>query len=313
MTYWPEATFPAALSHSLGSARRTNPEQILAQTWPSAHPVILSSGRAALVWALRLAGLTRPATVSLFPFASHCVIDAVGRIATPESASENSAATVHYHQWGYPRAVLNGGGELIEDSVDSLYVPGAQLLTEGGRFEIWSLSKILGTIGGGVLWCKDPKDAEVVRGCVQTSRTHASLRWFLKAMTLNGKAKMADVWWSAGETATDGAPSRLLLSETASRLQSWQQLVEQRVRRVTQVVDANVALLEAPNLRSRIPCLLPVVAEEDQVSRLNFLGLPQSRRHFLDWRGRLVLTYPLPIHQGISDKTLRTALQVLRN
>jgi putative PLP-dependent aminotransferase (TIGR04422 family) len=207
--------------------------------------------------------------------------------------------------------VRNSSGELIEDSVDSLYVPGAQLLTEGGRFEIWSLSKILGTIGGGVLWCRDPNDAEVVKKCVQTSRTHANLGWFLKAMTLNGKAKLAEVWWSASETATDGAPSRLLISETASRLQSWPQLVEQRTRRVKQVVDANVGLLEAPDLQSRIPCLLPVAAEEDQIAKLKLLGLPQSRRHFLDRGGRIMLAYPLPIHQGISDKTLRTALQVL--
>ena len=181
----------------------------------------------------------------------------------------------------------------------------------GGRFEIWSLSKILGTVGGGVIWCRDESDAQAVKESVYRSRTHPHLRWLLRATTLGGRAAMLDAWWSAGETASDGTPSRLLAAEASSRLRQWPELVSMRSQRAEQVMDGKVELVEEPDSTERLPCLLPAIVKDQQVKDLEALGLPSSRRHFLDQGMRLVLAYPLPIHQGVSDEQFASAMRIL--
>ena len=52
---------------------------------------------------------------------------------------------------------------LIEDSADSLYLQNTELFKGNGKFEIWSLPKILGTFSGGVLLCKNIKDYHEIK------------------------------------------------------------------------------------------------------------------------------------------------------
>ena len=94
--------------------------------------------------ALAESNLCRTDIVGIFPYASHCVLDTISRIATPNKLSALNRENVVYHQWGY---VYNNPSisPNIEDAVDSLLTYGRHLFPTGGNFEIWSLPKIFST------------------------------------------------------------------------------------------------------------------------------------------------------------------------
>lgn len=311
VTFWPSTAVSTTLAHCLRSRPEPHPERTLSEMWPSGSPVLLSSGRVGLIWALRLIGLSRADTVRLFPFASHCVIEAVGRVATPSGPDYGDSATVHYHQWGYSRQLAAPCGEIVEDSVDSLYVPGTQLFYSGGRFEVWSLSKTLGTMGGGVLWCRDQRDAERVKELLGRPSSHPNVRWLLRAISNSGRTSMVSESWAAAESASDGGPSSLLISEVQSRLRAWAELVEARKLRLEQAMNGGANLLEHPAQMGRVPCILPVVTDVGRIRELANLGLPSEKRHFMDRHGRMTPVYPLPIHQGVSDAKFASMLEIL--
>lgn len=314
--FWPEATLFSSLAHLSRWPAELHANQLLTTMWPSGHPVVLSSGRAALTWAVKLFGLARADSVRLFPFASHCVIDAVGRIATPtghdsDKLKAESGVTLHHHQWGYEMPVHEAVGELIEDSVDSLYVPGSRLFASGGRFEIWSLSKILGTMGGGVLWCKNLGDAEAVRDFIGHTKNHPSFRWAARAAIAVRQLPMTSALWSSAENLSSGAPSRLLMMEIESRIHHWAILVEERNARLRRIANSQVRLLEFPVRSDRLPCMLPVLTDGKRIEQLAGIGLPKELRHFMNNVGKMIPVYPLPIHQGVSDNVFEKALSIL--
>ena len=131
--------------------------------------LVFPSGRQALTRALNLFGLGRKDRVALPEWSSACVINAVSRQAFPLPIKEVLAhrisvqALVLYEQWGwpFPENVLNRifdefpGVKVVLDKVDSAPLYFAE--TDGGRqlAEIWSLSKVLGLRGGGLLRLND--------------------------------------------------------------------------------------------------------------------------------------------------------------
>lgn len=145
-------------------------EEKLRGMFPTGYPVLCSSGRAALVIALLESEVSRGDLVGVFPYASHCVLDAVSRVATPLSGPTAVAVALRvvYHQWGFVQET-DLSKNTIEDCVDTLCVPGAAIFPGGGRFEIWSLPKIIGTTSGAVLWCRDSETAAKIR-CFRDER-----------------------------------------------------------------------------------------------------------------------------------------------
>ncbi len=148
---WPETRFVGGLHTLLSLPSVESIEMRLRDFFPTGFPVLCSSGRAALTMALEHSNQNRSDLVGLFPFASHCVIDAVARICTPlfGPTSVNANLRVVYHQWGYVQE-YNLPKNTIEDCVDTLCVKGTELFPGGGSFEIWSLPKILGISSGGM-------------------------------------------------------------------------------------------------------------------------------------------------------------------
>jgi hypothetical protein len=120
------------------------------------------SGRQALIAAIRRLGLSRSNLVAIPEWSSACVIEAIGRYATPipVTLSLKNKIQVHavvvYEQWGWPlpESTLaeiqsaHSGAPIILDKVDS-----APLMMDRhiSAAEIWSLSKVLGLSGGGLL------------------------------------------------------------------------------------------------------------------------------------------------------------------
>ena len=130
---WPQ---PKPLRAMLNAWRFVTISQIekrLSEMFPSGTPVLFSSGRAALCHALLISGLARGDKAGVFPFANHCVLDAVSRIATPTAVGSDTSLNVVFQQWGYVQHNDLSAHD-VEDCVDSLLVPGGEAVSRRRRF-----------------------------------------------------------------------------------------------------------------------------------------------------------------------------------
>lgn len=299
---WPEGSALNALAHAPKFVSPSVVEDTLGEMFPSGYPVFCSSGRAAIVLALLLSDVSRSDFVGVFPFASHCVLDAVSRTGTPLAGRAATTCNIRllYHQWGFVQET--GQPEnIIEDSVDALCVSGAKLFPGGGRFEIWSLPKILGTTSGGVLWCKDPESAKQARALL-SQRGGALIQWVIRLL---GRLFPIAHWYWQGAEPNLGKPSRFQTGEILTAIQNWYRIVEDR-RNKLDIVWANApAWLSKPV--DRLP---PVVPVEIHLSNeeLERSGLHAGYRYFervSDSRERgSVRVLPIPIHQNVSQAWL---------
>lgn len=305
---WPGASRRSVLRSMLRRYPRTELETVFQQTWPSGTPILLSSGRAALALALRACGLSRPDVVRLFPYASHCVIESVGRVATPSApAYRHYDAAIHYHQWGYERQAVNVD---VEDSVDSLYLPGAPLFASSGRFEVWSISKILGSSGGGVLWCRYPEDAARAQQILHSLDSQEGVLWALRAAGLFTKSKAIQGLWSAKESL-GGRPTQYLVSEIAQRFSKWTEIVSNRRARLDTISNRGLAIVEFPSGVGRLPSSLPLTLSPERAEILQSLGYEAAPKHFLQSSGQMIQVLPWPIHHGVPDGIFSTTVEAL--
>lgn len=127
---------------------------------------IFPSGRAAITTALQQLGLQRHHNVAVAPFSSHCVLSAVGRVATPAGeVGKTTSALLIYEQWGWsfsPESLkklerIRAKVKLVIDSVDTPYTQETSSgpLSGIADFRVWSLGKTLGGLGGGLLTSRD--------------------------------------------------------------------------------------------------------------------------------------------------------------
>ncbi len=282
-------------------------ERALMDMFPTGHPVLCSSGRAALVLALLESGVSRSDFVGVFPYASHCVLDAVSRIATPLAGptSTTSALRIVYHQWGFVQET-NLPPNTIEDCVDTLCLPGTKLFPGGGRFEIWSLPKILGTSSGGVLWCRDKETAEAIRR-LRDRRGGGLLPWVIRLLA-NWYPK-AHLYWQGAEGAM-GRVSRLQTGEILTAIFNWEKFVSDRQKKLNMLWPSAVDWLEKPF--DRLPSVVPVpFALEEKFAK--DIGVSAGYRMFerlVDSGDRLMeKVLPIPIHQDVPELWLMGLLK----
>jgi putative PLP-dependent aminotransferase (TIGR04422 family) len=262
-----------------------------------AHPVLCSSGRAALVLALLETGASRSDLIGVFPYASHCVLEAVSRVATPLAGTTVSKADARivYHQWGY---VQETGltEKVIEDCVDTLCMPGAELFPAGGKFEIWSLPKILGAASGGVLWCRDARTAERVRA-LREARGGGVLQWAIRLLSYRFPA--AQAYWQGAEGAS-GYVSRLQTGDIWAALLNWEAIVADRKKKLDLVWPFAVDWLSKPS--DRLPPVVPVSVDLPE-SALRSMGISSGYRMIekINAGGdrQLARVVPIPIHQEV--------------
>ena len=128
---------------------------------------VMTSARQGLTEAVNYLGLERTDYVGIPDYTSHCVIDFIGRRATPVPirmfAQESPSAILIYDQWGWQKSekarsdigLMYPGVKLIWDRVDSLPMS-YQTLAESDEnqadVQVFSLKKTLTAIGGGLVW-----------------------------------------------------------------------------------------------------------------------------------------------------------------
>lgn len=130
---------------------------------------IWTSARQCLTEAVIRLGMSRTDYIGIPDYSSHCVIDFIGRIATPVPLrflpSDSANAVLIYDQWGWEKSlsarseikVAFPKAKIIWDRVDSLpklYDSAVHKGESEAEVQVFSLKKTLTATGGGLLWIR---------------------------------------------------------------------------------------------------------------------------------------------------------------
>lgn len=310
---WPKPE-SLTLRHFLGRAIRIEDiESRLHDLYPDTEPVLFSSARAGLNTILEHLHCTRPDLVWCPPFSSHCVFDAISRIATPITQSSPRIRTaLIYHHWGYvhthnfPPSV-----EIIEDAVDTLFAPGTNPFSINGRFVLWSLPKTIASQFGGVVFCRNHLDADNLR-CLRDGRaTSAAMQALLRVLSM--RFPTAARYWHGAEASAGPLPD-FALRQIAERLEKLPSLVNTRRARVGLI--APYSLYPAPDM-DRLPSNIPVAPSPNIQARFNAGGYFSAGLRSINIDrsapyGEWIKAAPIPIHAGTNDSVLAKIANHLR-
>jgi len=130
--------------------------------------VLLPSGRACISAILKINNISRGDVVWAPRWSSHCIWNNISYFATPTiNLNDSPDVYLNVHKWGYVHTLNNDykteGSIIIEDSVDSLITNSNSLYPNGGHYEIFSLSKTIGSYSGGLLLCKNKRDYDAIK------------------------------------------------------------------------------------------------------------------------------------------------------
>ena len=308
---WPKPNVYRCITRSFDLTPVSSIEQKLCSMFPSGYPVLFSSGRSALVAVLKFLGYSRSDHIGVFPYASYCVLESIARVATPSKASIYHDANIIYHQWGYSQIYPYAYNPIIEDSVDTLVRPSTELFVANSNYEIWSLPKIIASVGGGVLWCKSEASATEIR--LLRDQTHnAFIIWLLRLFGY--KSHFFNLLWHSLESS-HGCPSKFQTSEINLGLIQWDSLVKDREEKLRLCSQFIPSWLEISY--DRLPSVVPVVLKDDtDVDALcSQLNICTGLRHFCRYTSSgsvdLVPVLPIPIHQDVPISKLRLMLSTL--
>lgn len=315
---WPQAA-PLRARHLLtGAPSHAKIEAMLQRLYPAAEPVLFSSARAGLRATLVHLGLTRPDLVWCPPYSSHCVFDAIARQATPSTAPDGDfSAALLYHQWGHVQHhSFAPATTLIEDSVDTLFLPGADPCAGGGRFALWSLPKVLACQWGGIVFCRDAADARALRQLRANSPLTSTLATTLQTLLRLGEDHwpLAAQYWHGAEANGGELPgfARKHIAEGLARLP---EIIASRQSNLTQLQAFSLA---PPPPADRLPCNLPLLplaslaaplASGRQLSAgIRSFNVAQQAPN-----GQWQRVFPLPIHQDICGTDIAELIVRIRS
>lgn len=288
-------------------------ETKLRTLFPTSEPVLFSSARAGLTAVLQTLGLSRPDLLWTPSFSSHCVLEAVAHVCTPTPVvveMDRIAAALVYHQWGHVhKSDFPSSVRIIEDSVDSLLIPGASPFAVDGDFALWSLPKVLGTQSGGVVFCQYGENANALRA-IRASRSSSSLQAFLRWRSKS--SALAATYWNGAE-ALQGELVMPLRRQALRRLQAINQVVDERL---TLLKHISLGLSQSCERVGRLPSNLPIRVPTEWQHVWGPTGPVSSGiRSF-----NIARTYPdmcwlkvapLPVHMDISHNQLQELSQRL--
>lgn len=296
---WPTPEF--SLTDLMGASAPSiaTIEGFFEDLYPQAYAVLMPSGRAALHIIIQQLELSRANHVYIPAFASHCVINAVGFLATPcPDFTAKTDASIVFHQWGFPQKSTRPD-VIIEDSVDSLIPAGGAIFPNDGRFEILSLPKIFGCLTGGIILCQRNDDAQKLKAMRDQRQELKSSHFMLRV--LSQKWPHLYQYWNTVE------PLNGYLSPAARRN------IFKHVKNIDRIItdrQEKLDMINATSLKTvvglpkgRFPSCYPVrMKNPDQIP----LMFPKnSIRHFPLSEQRLAKVLPIPLHHQISLSTLK--------
>ena len=121
------------------------------------HKVFLfPSARACIALIIRYLKIDRSKEVFVNKWVSHCIFNTVGAYSNISTSYKNPDLSILVHKWGNIQKLKTKiKKNIIEDSVDSIVLNKNSLFVNKGKFEIFSLPKIIGSVSGGLVISKD--------------------------------------------------------------------------------------------------------------------------------------------------------------
>lgn len=289
-------------------------EECISSMYPDVYPVLFSSARAGLTTILEHMNLGRGDCVWVPRFSSHCLLEAISLVTAPTIVQAESGGKINgilYHQWGnFFENKFADNAKVIEDSVDSLFIPGANVLTENCDYGIWSLPKVLGTMAGGIVFCKKLLDSELIRKR-RDERTLSILHQFMRLYTK--KNVFVSAYWN-GVESHQGRVARIFYGQILRQLSEINHIVDSRIKLLKMVSKELAKKME--NI-GRLPSNLPIKIEEEIPSDWQKNGaIASGVRNFNVMRecprGVWESCLPLPVHQSISPYFLEYLMLNIR-
>jgi putative PLP-dependent aminotransferase (TIGR04422 family) len=120
-------------------------------------PVLLfPSARSAISFILKFENINRMHSAFAPKWSSHCVWNVLSKYTNPTFHTSPCAdVSVIVHKWGHQFTKSRDTGIVIEDSVDSIIIDPKALFPNHGKYEVFSLPKIIASYAGGLLVVKD--------------------------------------------------------------------------------------------------------------------------------------------------------------
>jgi putative PLP-dependent aminotransferase (TIGR04422 family) len=309
---WPDPQTPS-LGDMLHRTSTHKIENLLHSYWPEIFPVLFSSARSGLTAILQHLGLTRPDLVWCPPYSSHCLFESIARISTPITEySDKVQAALIYHQWGFscshqwPESVT-----IIEDSVDTLFIPKAEIFSNNGRFAFQSLPKVYGCVCGGIVFCRSEEDAQHLKN-IRKQRGISKVQTLLRM--ISPRARIAYLYWHGAESLHGSLPN-LVLNQIYRKVKKLPRLVKERLDFLNELTPS---LAEHAERTGRIPSNLPLVVTPDIKEMWNSDKVFSSGlRNFninrtapdVIWKS----VAPLPLHIDVVNDDLYRILPLLKN
>jgi putative PLP-dependent aminotransferase (TIGR04422 family) len=289
-------------AHFGSRATPSDVERVWDESFPCSRSVAFSSARAALNAALGVMGLGRGDCVHAPLYSSHCVLESIARVATPTPDAIGAyavSAQLLVHQWGFVHTSnCTPARGIIEDSVDTLFVPGTPLFASGGRFVLISFPKIVGSFGGGLICCNSDADLEAMRER-RALREHTVEAQFRARLAAADDAWQLETW--SGRESSAGAPAAPVCADIVERLRRYDQFVT-RVRSNIETA-ASIAQLVPARASHRMPSNIVVSANAAIALVAERLGFTSGVRHFrinLDARSNVAdAVLPIPVHYQV--------------
>ncbi|MFC1828294.1 putative PLP-dependent aminotransferase [Thermodesulfobacteriota bacterium] len=305
------------------SIRERDVERLLAARYPSFESVVFPSGRSALYNIILALGLGRNDKV-LFPeYSSRCVVDAISFIATPTLRYSRPGAILVYHQWGFKQQFTSRPPDsipVIEDSCDSFIVSEKELFPNNGFCELFSCSKIFGTLTGGFVVCRDRDFAQELRRIKQKNRwTLAINQYFLKVLhNWFHDKNMQSVFYEyyCGVEAKNRTLTPFILAPIADAIRAMDRTAAKRKLLLEKIRKRKISFYKQENIAGqRLPSNLPLqIRSPETISRFKQAGFITDIRNFNTgtydtpvWKKCI----PLPVHQFVEEGRILDVIALL--
>lgn len=313
---WPSKKIRPPKIYTISNNEKHNKLELEIQEYFSnlygAPALLLPSGRSALSLALKLFGADRRKLVFAPKFSSHCVWNIVGRYSNPTIHLLNDVdIVIAVHKFGieYRRRDSNAGQIVIEDSCDSIIIDKKSLFINSGQCEIFSLPKIMGVYGGGIMVFANQKladDAKYLANYESSmlNESQGRLRWELATQT---SSLNSNILWDACEYENFKADYNLLhhIKENIKKLDLNRQTISRRIDEAQHLFPSRTL----KTIESRLP---PLVAIEKNYSELHLMRRHINKSNFLEDNNFVNMTL-LPLHFGVSDEMFSAILSGINN
>lgn len=284
-------------------------ESAIEDIFPDAIPVLFSSARAGLSATLQLLQVSRPDIVWCPPYSSHCVLESIARLATPSTTGICQAkVAIIYHQWGFvhkhemqPQLVV------IEDAVDTFFLPGTNPFASTGRFVLWSLPKVIATTWGGVVFCRNIEDAQRLRA-IRLERSGLQRFQAILRMT-SSRSILAGKYWHGNESMSGGLPD-FALRQIQAFLANIPEIAHYR-EHILNIVRSKGIEFQMQN--GRLPSNIPIKLSSGIERWWNAEGVFSAGLRCMNMahdyaNSAWTRIAPLPVHQDIPESVYNSLL-----